>query len=300
MMKLLAGLTFLTAGAAIVGACASPQAGHVSGEPVEAPVRTMTFQQIRNATVKLGYAGTTFLVDPILAKKGAYPGFEGTYNSQLRNPLVELPLPVSEVVKADAVVVTHRHPDHWDAAASASIPRNVPIFVQDEEDAASMRQEGFTDVRIVTSSIEFRGTRLTRTSTQHGTHQMYAVPEVARLLGQGMGVVFSHPGYKTTYIAGDTIWTPGIEAAIKRYQPDVIVLNTGYARLLGFEGSIIMGKEDLLRAYRLAPNATIVGSHMEAFNHMTQSRKELRDFITEKAMDPGRVLVPEDGESYRF
>ena len=61
-----------------------------------------------------------------------------------------------------------------------------------------------------------------------------------------------------------------------------------------------MGNDDLYRAYQLAPQSTIIGSHMEAFNHMTQSRKELRDFIAEKAMDPTRVLIPADGETYRF
>ena len=63
-------------------------------------VKTMTgtnysavqLQEIRNATVKITYADTTFLIDPMLSKKGTYPGFENTYRSELRNPLVELPM----------------------------------------------------------------------------------------------------------------------------------------------------------------------------------------------------------------
>jgi hypothetical protein len=39
---------------------------------------------------------------------------------------------------------------------------------------------------------------------------------------------------------------------------------------------------------------------MEALAHCTQTRKDLRDYIAEKGMNPQRVLVPEDGESYRF
>lgn len=72
---------------------------------------------------------------------------------------------------------------------------------------------------------------------------------LAKLLGDATGVVFQRPGHKTTYVAGDTIWTKQVEEAIARYQPEVIILNTGYARVLGFDGSIIMGKEDLQRAY---------------------------------------------------
>lgn len=283
--------------AAFLGACAGTGADTGSATT---QANTITLQQIRNATIKIEYAGTTFLVDPMLARKGAYPGFEGTVNSHLRNPLVELPMPVSQVLKADAIIVTHTHPDHWDEAAKAGIPRNMPIFAQNEEDAASIRKDGFTDVRVLSANTEFKGTRWTKTAAQHGTDQMYAMPPLAKILGQSTGVVFSHPGYKTTYVAGDTIWTQYVEDAIKQYRPDVIVLNTGYARITGVEGSIIMGKDDLWRAYQLAPKAKIIGSHMESVNHMTQSRKDLRDFIAEKAMDPQRVLVPADGESYRF
>lgn len=293
-------LTAIAACTAVLGACASTNAPATGAATVNAPAQTMTLQQIRNATIKLEYAGTTFLVDPMLARKGAYPGFEGTYNSHLRNPLVELPLPVSEVLEADAIIVTHTHPDHWDEAAKAGVPKDMPIFAQDEEDAASIRKDGFSDVRVLSANTEFKGTRLTKTVAQHGTDQMYAMPPLARILGKSTGVVFSHPGYKTTYVAGDTIWTGAVEDAIKQHQPDVIVLNTGYARITGVEGSIIMGKDDLWRAYHLAPKAKIIGSHMESVNHMTQSRKDLRDFIAEKAMDPQRVLVPADGESYRF
>lgn len=290
----------IAACAAVLSACANTNVSTAGVATANASAPSMKLQQIRNATIKLDYAGTTFLVDPMLARKGAYPGFEGTYNSHLRNPLVELPLPVTDVLKADAIIVTHTHPDHWDEAAKAGVPKNMPIFAQNEEDAASIRKDGFTDVRVLSANTEFKGTRLIKTAGQHGTEQMYAMPPLAKILGQSAGVVFSHPGYKTAYVAGDTIWTRHVEDTIKQYQPEVIVLNTGYARITGVDGSIIMGKDDLWRAYQLAPKAKIIGSHMESVNHMTQSRKDLRDFIAEKAMDPQRVLVPADGESYHF
>ena len=81
---------------------------------------------------------------------------------------------------------------------------------------------------------------------------------------------------------------------------DVIFLNTGYAQVLGFEGSIIMGKEDMLRAYQMMPQARIVGIHMDTVNHAMLTRAELRAFIKEKKMDTRRALVPEDGEAYSF
>ena len=283
----------------VLAACGTTSMTVNSNHPANAATQAVKFQQIRNATIKVEYAGTTFLVDPMLAPKGAYPGFEGTYNSHLRNPLVDLPMSVSEVIKADAIVVTHTHPDHWDEAAKQGLPKDMPIFTQNETDAATIRTDGFTNVRLITENTVFNGTRLSKSHGQHGTSQMMASP-LAKILGEASGLVFQRPGYKTVYVAGDTIWTQQVEEAIRRYQPEVIILNTGYARVLGFEGSIIMGKEDLYRASQLAPNAKVIGSHMESVNHAMQTRKDLRDYIAEKSMDPQRVLVPADGQSYSF
>lgn len=256
------------------------------------------FQQIRNATVKLEYADTTFLVDPMLAEKGAYPGFEGTVNSHLRNPTVELPMSIDDAMEADAVILTHLHPDHWDEAAKKRLPKSIPIFAQNEEDAQSIRSDGFSNVGVLSENTVFRGTQLSLTDGQHGSDEMLA--QLGTVLGKVSGVVFERPGYETVYLAGDTVWNAHVVEAIDRYQPDVIILNTGYARVLGFDGGILMGKKDLYRAYQKAPKATLIGSHMEAVNHATQTRQELRDYISEKGMDPQRVLIPEDGETYRF
>lgn len=264
-----------------------------------ATAETVNFQHIRNATIKVEYAGTTFLVDPMLAPKGAWPGFEGTVNSHLRNPLVELPVPPGDVVKADAVIITHTHLDHWDDAAKQAVPKAMPIFAQDDTDAASIRKDGFTNVQVLGADTTFRGTRLVKTGGQHGTDAMMTTP-LGKLLGTVSGIVFQRAGYKTTYIAGDTTWTTDVERAITTYHPDVIILNTGYARIPGMDGSIIMGKEDVYRAAQLAPKARIVGIHMEAVNHATQTRQELRDYAAGKGIAAGRVLVPADGESFRY
>ena len=40
------------------------------------------YTHIRNATGKLTIKNTTFLIDPFLAPKDTYPGFEGTFNYQ--------------------------------------------------------------------------------------------------------------------------------------------------------------------------------------------------------------------------
>lgn len=287
--------TLLTASLAAALAACTTTAGPTALQGNDGDVG---FQLIRNATIKLDYAGTTFLIDPMLAEKGRYPGFEGTLNSHLRNPLVDLPMPVADAMKADVVVITHTHLDHWDDIAKQQLPKSIPIFVQNEQDAVSVRKDGFNDVRVLGSDTVFNGTRLIRTGGQHGTDAHMAKLRAA--LGTVSGIVFERQGHETVYVAGDTIWRPEVEAAVQQYLPDVIVLNTGFAVVPGIDGAIIMGKEDLERARQIAPDAVVVGVHMDAVNHAGQSRRELRDFIAEKKMDPARTRVPADGEFYRF
>jgi L-ascorbate metabolism protein UlaG (beta-lactamase superfamily) len=280
-----------------VGNTLAQGATETTAQPDPQPVQ---IQQIRNATVKINYAGKTFLLDPLLARKGEYPGFAGTFHSELRNPLVDLPMPVTEVMKGvDAIIVSHTHLDHWDGGHNNVIPKNTPLFVQHAADAKLIRDQGFMDVRILDEKTVFEGVHLTKTGGQHGSDQMFSNHQVAALLEQAMGIVFQAPGAKTVYVVGDTIWRTEVDQTLAKFKPEVIVLNAGDARLVGFTGSIIMGKDDVLHAVQAAPNATIIASHMDAINHMTLSRKELRDFVKQHGIQE-RVRIPADGETMKF
>ena len=300
--KSLTGTTLLS-GVILLTACttfASPAANTSAAK--QTVTNTVQFQQIRNATIKLDYAGTTFLVDPMLAAKNAYIGFEGTVNSQIRYPMVDLPVSIAEVLKADAIILTHLHADHWDDAARNLVPRDMPIFTQNTADAAIVRKDGFTDVRVLTEQgVVFKGTEINKIIGQHGTDEMYKVAPLAQLLGKTMGVVFQKPNYKTVYVAGDTIWNKEVEEALTHYKPDAVILNTGYAKLTTFvDDSIIMGSEDVYRAYQFSLNTQIVSVHMDTVNHATLTKAELRRFIKEKHLDKQRALVPNDGQTYKF
>jgi len=254
----------------------------------------MRITQVRNATLLVDYAGKRLLVDPMLAEQGAWPGFAGTANSHLANPLVGLPLPLAQLLDVDAVIVTHTHPDHWDADARRLLPRGLPLFAQNDRDAAAIRADGFRDVR--TLGAGFDGIALAKTGGQHGSDAVMAA--IGERMGEVSGVVLRAPGEPTLYIAGDTVWNEHVADALARHAPDVAVLNCGDAQVPGL-GKIIMDQHDLLEVARAAPGATLVASHLEAVNHCVLSRAALRAFLARHGLQ-ARVRVPDDGETCAF
>jgi L-ascorbate metabolism protein UlaG (beta-lactamase superfamily) len=93
------------------------------------------FHHIRNATSKITNAGLKILIDPYFAPKD---------RGKKKFLLIDLPLSIKEIIKdIDAVIVTHLHEDHWDDYASKSIPKKIPIFVQNTEDKKQFNLKDF-------------------------------------------------------------------------------------------------------------------------------------------------------------
>ena len=134
------------------------------------------FHHIRNSTSKLSYSGLKILVDPFFTPKEYYPGFELGPTIEIKKtriPLVDLPLPIEEIVKdIDACIISHLHADHWDEYTAKYIPKNIPIFVQNREDKKRIQEQGFSDVRVVGINTPFKGITITKTGGQHGCVEM--------------------------------------------------------------------------------------------------------------------------------
>lgn len=253
----------------------------------------MKITQIRNATLIVDYAGTRFLIDPMLSDKGAMPPFPGALDDTTPSPIVDLPIAIEDIVDVDAVILTHLHLDHFDDAAIQALPKPMPIFVQNEQDAETVAKAGFTDVRVMTASSSFNGITLSKTDGRHGPDEAYE--KIGEILGFVSGAVFRHEAEVTVYLAGDTIWNDDVAAVITQHSPEVIILNAGYAQVKGV-GPILMGAEDVAAVHEAAPKARLIATHMEAVNHATLSRAGLRAFAQEQGF---AVLldVPEDGET---
>ncbi len=261
----------------------------------------MHIQQIRNAMIRIAYAEKTFLIDPWLAAKGATGTFAGLpfrclhpEQTNIAMPMAALPMPVEKILHhVDAYIVTHVHPDHIDMASDgtvgAPLDKKTPVFVQNKEDATTLRRSGFAAVTVLTEVTAFEGVRLIKTPGQHGT---------IKPCGPSCGVIFEHPSEGTLYVAGDTIWYEGVAETLRQYHPDVIVLNACAAELEDY-GRLIMDDHDVESVCRACPDARIVISHMDNVAHASITRTGMVERLKRRGI-LDRVIMPDDGETCTF
>ena len=240
---------------------------------------------IRNATMKISYAGRTLLTDPMLSEPGAFRSFAGI----AANPTVALPLPVADILQGvDAVLISHLHPDHFDPAAATLLAKDTPLLCQ-PDDQPALTAEGFTDLHEVSTTIDWQGIRISRTGGRHGQG------EILKKMGKISGFVLEAEGEPTVYWVGDSIWCEEVAEAIATYRPTVIITHSGAATLPGFP-PIIMDDEQTLALAAAAPAALLIAIHLEALDHCLLSRKALRAAADRAGISAERLLIPADGE----
>lgn len=261
----------------------------------------MEITLIRNATLKLKYAGSTLLIDPYFAAKHSQPSFGG----KSKNPITDLPISISEIMAGvDAVLISHLHPDHFDEVAKQTLPKDTKIFCQ-PADFESIKAMGFEDLTSIDDDIRFNDMEITRTEGQHGEGHILPV------MGSVSGFVFKSSMEKTIYWMGDTIWYEKVKKNIDLYNPEIIVSHTGgnefikeydvfQIGLKANSGAVIFDKEQLLELCNYTNGSQIIATHMDALDHETVSRKSLRAFAKEKRIETGKLFIPEDGETLKL
>lgn len=250
----------------------------------------MMLQLIRHATIKCKMNNQIFLVDPMLSPKGEMAPV-GNAANEYRNPLVNLPFPAENVLEdVDAILLTHSHRDHFDEKAVEMIPKDIPIFCQ-TEDSDKLISFAFSNVISIGDHGKWQGIQIVRTGGQHGTG------DLGKQMGPVSGFILKAENEPTIYIAGDTIWCMEMEEAIAEHTPDIILVNGGEAQFLTGD-PITMGPRDMSQVSERAPFATILVTHMEAWNHCLLSRQELQQYILQNKLSNVKVL--EDGEIFKY
>lgn len=248
----------------------------------------MHLKLLRNATLRLSYAGHEILIDPMLGDKHTLPAFAGKES----NPTCDLPVAASEALSGiELVVVSHLHPDHFDETARDLLPKNLSLLVQPGDEAA-FEKAGFQHIHPLTDRFEWQGLTFTRTAGEHGSG-----PILSRM-GNVMGFVLQAENEPTVYWLGDTVLTPQVLQTALDVKPDVVVTHSGGAVIAGT--LLIMDDLQTLQLAQQLPEATVVAVHMESLDHCTVSRHGLREAGKAAGLREGQLQVPENGEGLHF
>ncbi|NLS68237.1 MBL fold metallo-hydrolase [Bradyrhizobium brasilense] len=244
----------------------------------------MKLQLLRNATLKLTLGERTILIDPFFAPKHSRPSIAG----RSPNPLVDLPVSTDQVLEGvELVIVSHLHSDHFDPVAQGLVPKDLPIVCQPGDDT-KIRSFGFEKVTPLHDNFVWRGVKLTRRKGRHG------FGPVVEKMGPVMGFSVELEGEPSLYWAGDTVLYPPVEETIRSTDPDIIVIHPSGAL---WEGqSIAMDAEQAVTLGRIFSRPTIVATHLEALDHTTVSRDDLRHKLLAQNIAAERFLIPHDGE----
>ena len=117
-------------------------------------------------------------------------------------------------------------------------------------------------------------------------------------MGPVMGFSITARNEPTVYWAGDTALYPAVETIITDTRPEIIIIHACGAR---WDGDLITMDATWGRATcRLAPDASVIATHMELLDHATVSRDELRRHATAQGVSPQQLLIPLDGETLQL
>ncbi len=157
----------------------------------------------------------------------------------------------------------------------------------DEEPITSM---GFHTVTPVVDSLVWHGITINRTPCQHGSG------DILEDMGTASGFIFQAENEPTVYWVGDTIYYDAVAEVIARVQPRVIITHSCGA-VWGDHVLIVMDAAQTVAVCKSAPKSIVVATHMEALDHATVTRAELREYATDHGITPAQLLIPADGET---
>lgn len=249
----------------------------------------MKIHHLRNATLILTLGERRLLVDPMLSPPGAFPGFKVLGGGRRPNPLVAMPSEAeAALAQVTDVLITHEHPDHFDAAGVAwTRARGLPVWAS-SIDVPSLRRKGLDARELREGEL---GLSVEVIPTRHGRGF------VGWMMGPVAGFYLAHPQEPSVYLTSDSVLTSAVLDALARLRPDVVVAPAGAANF-GAGPDILFSVDELVTLARSAPGE-VVFNHLEALDHCPTSRAGLRERMAAEGLG-ARVHIPRDGEALHF
>ncbi|MGN7824233.1 MBL fold metallo-hydrolase [Chitinophaga sp. 22536] len=268
----------------------------ISALTVSSIAQPLQIQLIRQATVKITMHQQHLLIDPVLADEGTEPPI--FFSNERKNPTIGLPFHRDSVLKnVDAILLTHYHPDHFDMAAEKYVPKDMLIFCQPGDDA-KLKEKGFTHTQVIDSTMTWQGISFHRYLSSHYPGANGEPP---------FGISSSwylQSGASGVFITGDAILDDLLKSSLLATKPPIVIANTGECHFTrenpvlapGITMTLTTG--ELKAITQLLPAATVVAVHMDAINHCSLTKAELRQYVAKEKLQK-RIRVPNEGEVLR-
>lgn len=203
--------------------------------------------------------------------------------------MIPVPLNASSVRKADAVLVTHEHPDHCHQESLEPIYRNTnALFIAPEPAAKMMLDWGFNKDRVkqvtANSSIRIGGTEVDVLESFDPISQgavMYAV--------ESDGNRFLH--------SGDTRYFEGFVKVAEKYKIDVALINFG-KNPSGMQ--LYMTPCDFLRTVKDLKAKKAVPMHWDIWKYTRQEPSIIRNFLEYFDVNAEVLHLMDIGDSFVY
>ena len=261
--------------ALVVGCTALPQARNSPFHHSDAEV---SVTRILHGAAVVEMHDTRVLVDP---------WFHSGFWVRHAEPLGLVP---DGLPSLSAVLITHRHRDHFDARALRDLAGSVPEAIAPAELHGRLTELGFQKVTDLDwwEHASVGPITVTAVPARHGVRENGYVLEA---------------GGASVYVAGDTRYYDELVDVATRFPDlDAALLPIGGLRLLGFKRE--MGPDDaaraaaLLNARHVIPIAYGAGGGFPLRWYARNPVDRFRDACKREHVDPDRIVVLEPGESW--
>ncbi|MET7770213.1 MBL fold metallo-hydrolase [Nocardia sp. NPDC005366] len=244
---------------------------------------TVEALHIGGPTLRLRYAGLTWLTDPTFDAPGDYPGPVTLH--KLSGPA----LGPEQVGAVDVVLLSHdQHADNLDIAGRAFLTGVETVLSTSE---AAGRMHG---VRALENweTLVIGEVRVTGVPALHGP------PGCEPISGVVTGFVLEAADQPTIYISGDNASADLVGEIVGRVgRIDIAILNVGAANVGIFGDSDgTLNARTALRAAELLGDAVIVPVHAEGWAHFSETLDYLAR-VFDYAGRGGRLRIPRAGEA---
>ncbi|QBS43948.1 MBL fold metallo-hydrolase [Nocardia sp. CS682] len=233
---------------------------------------------IGGPTVRLRYAGRTFLTDPTFDAPGDYPGPVTLH--KLTGPAV----PADQVGPVDVVLLSHdEHADNLDNSGREFLKSAQTVL---STPGAAERINGVRGLENW-ETVTISGIRITGVPALHG-------PEGCEpLTGVVTGFVLQADGQPTVYVSGDNASVDRVAQIVERIgRIDVAVLFVGAANVGHFgDTDLTLNARTAVQASEVLGDAVIVPVHGEGWVHFSETLDRLRRLFEYAGRDK-QLLIP--------